>query len=53
MTGSGKLVEVQATAEQRPFDDAQLRHMIELARSGVESLIAQQKKLLELKLSGS
>jgi len=46
MTGSKKMVEVQATAEQRPFDDAQLKRMIELARRGVESLIAKQQAVL-------
>ncbi len=46
MTGGRKLVEVQATAEQRPFDDGQLQRMIELARRGVESLIAKQRAVL-------
>lgn len=46
MTGGKKLVEVQATAEQRPFDDAQLNRMIELARRGVEGLIAKQRAVL-------
>jgi ribonuclease PH len=46
MTASKKMVEVQATAEQRPFDDAQLKRMIELARRGVESLIAKQQAVL-------
>jgi ribonuclease PH len=46
MTGAKKMVEVQATAEQRAFDDAQLRRMIELARRGVESLIAKQQAVL-------
>ena len=46
MTGSGKMVEVQATAEHKPFDQAQLDRMIELARQGVESLIARQQALL-------
>ena len=46
MTGSKKFVEVQATAEQKPFDDAQLRRMMELARKGVESLIAKQQAVL-------
>ena len=32
ITGSKKLVEVQATAERRPFDDAQLAKMMALAR---------------------
>jgi ribonuclease PH len=46
MTGAKKMVEVQATAEQKPFDDAQLKRMIELARKGVESLIAKQQAVL-------
>ena len=46
MTGAKKMVEVQATAEQRPFDDAQLKRMIELAKQGVESLIAKQQAVL-------
>src|SRR5579859_4720063 len=40
-TGSKKLVEVQATAEQKPFDDAQLKKMMDLARKGIESLVAK------------
>jgi ribonuclease PH len=46
MTGSGKMIEVQATAEQVPFDDAQLQRMMELARKGVQDLIAQQHAVL-------
>ena len=46
MTGAKKMVEVQATAEHRAFDDAQLRRMIELAKRGVESLIAKQQAVL-------
>ena len=46
MTGGKKMVEVQATAEQRPFYDAQLKRLIELARHGVESLIAKQRAVL-------
>jgi ribonuclease PH len=46
-TGSKKLVEVQATAEQRPFDDAQLKKMMDLARHGIESLIAKQQAVLK------
>src|SRR5437016_5962268 len=46
-TGSRKLVEVQATAEQRPFDDEQLRQMLDLARSGIDSLVAKQQAILK------
>jgi ribonuclease PH len=46
VTGSKKIVEVQATAEQRPFDDAQLAAMMSLARRGIESLIKRQQAVL-------
>jgi len=46
ITGSKKIVEVQATAEHRPFDDAQLAKMMSLARSGIESLIVRQQAVL-------
>jgi ribonuclease PH len=46
MTGAGKIVEVQATAEQHPFDEQQLRQMMELARHGIDSLIAKQRAVL-------
>jgi ribonuclease PH len=45
-TGSKKLIEVQATAERRPFDDAQLAKMMALARQGIEALIAKQQAVL-------
>src|SRR5256714_8598827 len=46
MTGGGKLVEVQATAEQNPYEEQQLLKMIAIARKGVEGLIAQQRTIL-------
>jgi ribonuclease PH len=45
-TGSKKLIEIQATAERRPFDDEQLAKMMALARQGIESLIAKQRAVL-------
>ena len=47
MTGGHKIVEVQATAEQHPFDEAQLTQMMELAAGGIESLIAKQQSVLK------
>jgi ribonuclease PH len=47
MTGSRKIVEVQATAEQRPFDEAQLKKMMDYASKGVESLISRQRAILQ------
>ncbi len=46
MTGSKKIVEIQATAEQKPFDEEQLRRMMEQARRGVETLITKQQSVL-------
>jgi len=47
MTGSGKFIEVQATAEHCPFDDAQLSELIELARRGIRELIDIQKRAVQ------
>ncbi len=47
LTGAGRIVEVQATAEQHPFEDQQLRKMMELARKGIESLISKQQAILK------
>ena len=46
MTGGKRFVELQATAEQRPFDDAQLKKMMDVARKGIESLVAKQQAAL-------
>ena len=47
MTGSGGLVEVQGTAEREPFSRAELDAMLDLARKGIEQLIAAQKTALK------
>ena len=48
MTGAGRFVELQGTAEQTPFDLAQLEALVGLAREGIERLLAlQQRALLE------
>jgi ribonuclease PH len=46
MTGGRKIVEVQATAEQHPFDEAQLKKMMDYAAKGIETLIAKQQSIL-------
>ena len=48
MTGSGQFVEVQATAEHTPFDDAQMASLIHLARGGIAELIEIQKTVARL-----
>lgn len=47
MTGGGKFVEVQASAERQAFDNTQLQTMTQLARAGLESLFSKQKDLLK------
>jgi ribonuclease PH len=47
MTGAGRFVELQATAERVPFDDARLADLLGLARNGIEELIEAQKRALE------
>jgi ribonuclease PH len=44
MTGAGKFVEVQATAEKTAFDDAQLAQLLALARQGIAELVRIQKQ---------
>jgi len=44
ITGAGALVEVQATAEGRPFAEPQLQEMLRLARVGTERLVALQRQ---------
>jgi ribonuclease PH len=46
MTGKGKFIEVQGTAEGKPFTAAQLASMTELASAGIAQLVALQKKIL-------
>jgi len=47
MTGSGKYVEVQGTAEGEPFSRQQMEEMLELAQKGIDRLIAAQKDTLK------
>jgi ribonuclease PH len=42
MTGSGRLVEVQATAEGATFSRAELDGLLDLAETGIRSLTAAQ-----------
>jgi ribonuclease PH len=43
MTGSGNIVEVQATAEKTPFSEEQFLALLALARKGIEKLVGLQK----------
>ena len=43
MTGSGNIVEIQATAEKIPFSEDQFNVLLALARKGIEKLVGLQK----------
>src|SRR5580700_9707462 len=43
LTGGGRIVEIQATAEGAPFDDGLFAEMMQLARAGIAKLIDLQK----------
>jgi len=46
MTGGGKFIEIQGTAEDVPFDRSQLDAMLALATTGIQELIVLQRRLL-------
>ena len=46
MTGSGLLVEVQGTAEGKPFSKKNLNALIKLSEKGITELIEKQKEIL-------
>ena len=47
MTESGKLVEVQGTAEGAPFSRSKLNELIDLAEVGLKQIFARQREILE------
>jgi ribonuclease PH len=52
MTGAGNLVEAQATAEGRTFSTEELNKLIDLARPAISQMIAVQKTILKIVVSG-
>ncbi|MCK4881456.1 MAG: ribonuclease PH, partial [Candidatus Omnitrophica bacterium] len=44
MVGSGKFIEVQGTAEGKPFSKTELDKLLDLAKKGIKSLVEIQKK---------
>jgi len=48
MTGAGRLVEVQGTAEGEPFARAELDALLDLAGRGIAQLVAEQRHALGL-----
>ena len=52
-TSSGKIVEVQGTAEREPFDEEQLLEMLAAGRKALKKLFAAQRGALEGRLPES
>jgi ribonuclease PH len=48
LTGTGGIVEIQATAEGAPFDEALFAEMLRIARSGIAELTRHQSRALGL-----
>ncbi len=47
MTGCGGIVEIQGTAEGEPFTRTQMNALLDLAETGIGTLVARQKAALE------
>lgn len=48
MTASGRLIEIQGTAEKEPFSRSQLNELLDLAEQGVHQLNDAQRRALEV-----
>jgi ribonuclease PH len=46
MTGAGKFIEVQGTAESAPFTRKQMERMAEIAHQGIKELFKAQRQTL-------
>jgi len=46
MTGEGEFIEIQGTAERKPFSKDKMDAMLDLARKGIEELFSIQRKLV-------
>jgi ribonuclease PH len=47
MTGKGGIVEVQGTAEGKPFSKNELAKLLALGEKGIKTLIKKQKEALK------
>ena len=47
LTESGKIVEIQGTAEDSPFNDEQFAQLYSLAKKGIKELISKQQEALK------
>ena len=49
MTGSGRIVEIQGTAEGEAFSEREMASMMTLGKSGIRKLVQAQRRVLGLK----
>ena len=47
MTESGKIVEIQGTAEGEPFEEKEFNKLLSLGKEGIKQIIAKQKEALK------
>ena len=47
MTGKGEFIEIQGTAERKPFNHSQMDKMLDLGKKGISDLVEIQKRLLK------
>ncbi len=47
LAGDGRLIEIQATGEKRPFSDEEFAELIRLAKLGCGTLFAAQRKAVD------
>ena len=48
MTGDGKFVEIQGTAESQPFAEVDMSKLLHLAKKGIRELVQIQKRYIDL-----
>lgn len=46
MTGAGEFIEIQGTAERKPFSKEKMDSMLDFAKKGIEELFSIQRKLV-------
>ncbi len=46
MTGTGGIVEIQGTAEGKPFSEQEFASLMQLARAGIGELVTLQKQAI-------
>jgi ribonuclease PH len=50
MTGKGKFIEIQGTAEKNPFSTSEMNKLLNLAKKGMRHIFEKEKKILDIGL---